>query len=148
MDIRYGYKFPSGELSNLYPHHFILDGVECNSFEGFLQSITHKTIEKQREICLLFGAEAKHKGSRRWLVTNKLYWNGEEINRKSLEYQNLLDSAYNTLYDQSQLFRKALAATVGGNITHRIGRYQDTLLTVDEFCSRLLILRNYGKIER
>ena len=148
MDIRSGYQYPSGELSNFYSHNFIFDGVECNSFEGFIQSITHKNIERQKEVCLFVGREAKTKGYKKWFIENKLYWNGVEYDRDSQEYQDLLDRAYNALYDQCKLFRKALASTIGGTLTHIVGTDKDTLLTREEFCSRLLILRDYGKIER
>lgn len=39
MDIGSGTGFPTAALSNFAPHPFIIDGVECNSMEGFLQSL-------------------------------------------------------------------------------------------------------------
>jgi predicted NAD-dependent protein-ADP-ribosyltransferase YbiA (DUF1768 family) len=39
MDIGSGSGFPSAALSNFAPHPFVIDGVECNSMEGFLQSL-------------------------------------------------------------------------------------------------------------
>ena len=39
MDISSGNGYPAGSLSNFAPHGFIIDGVECASMEGFLQSL-------------------------------------------------------------------------------------------------------------
>lgn len=39
MDIGSGNGFPAANLSNFHPHSFVIDGVECNSMEGFLQSL-------------------------------------------------------------------------------------------------------------
>lgn len=36
MDIGSGSGYPSSTLSNFAPHPFVMDGVECNSMEGFL----------------------------------------------------------------------------------------------------------------
>ena len=38
MDIGSGSGYPSSTLSNFAPHAFTIDGVECASMEGFLQS--------------------------------------------------------------------------------------------------------------
>lgn len=42
LDIGSGKDYPSNALSNFAPHPFIIDGVECNSMEGFLQSLKFK----------------------------------------------------------------------------------------------------------
>lgn len=39
MDIGSGSGYPSSSLSNFAPHPFVIDGIECNSMEGFLQSL-------------------------------------------------------------------------------------------------------------
>lgn len=39
MDIGSGTGYPSANLSNFSPHVFTVDGIECNSMEGFLQSL-------------------------------------------------------------------------------------------------------------
>lgn len=39
MDIGSGTGYPSAALSNFAPHSFVIDGVECASMEGFLQSL-------------------------------------------------------------------------------------------------------------
>ncbi len=47
MDIGSGKDWPSSALSNFSPHPFIIDGVECNSMEGFLQSLKHEKMVKE-----------------------------------------------------------------------------------------------------
>ena len=151
MDIRSGGKYPAGALSNFSPHPFTLDDVEISSMEGFLQSLKFKSPEMQVEVCKLVGRAAKMKGAnKKWQTKQVLYWRGEEIKRDSDEYQELLDRAYNAMYEQSQSFRKALASSVGATLTHSMGKSKknETVLTTQEFCSRLTILREYGKINR
>lgn len=80
MDIGSGKSYPSCALSNFSPHHFIIDGVECNSMEGFLQALKFKNPDIQIEVCKLVGLKAKFKGKKsKWFKTQKLYWLGKEI---------------------------------------------------------------------
>jgi hypothetical protein len=74
----------------------------------------------------------------------KLYWLGKPIKRESQEYQDLLDRAYQAMFDQSDSFRRALKASGNSTLTHSMGRTspKETVLTVREFCSRLTKLRN------
>lgn len=151
MNISSGSKYPANALSNFSTHPFVLDGVECNSFEGFIQSVKFKSVDMQREVCKLVGRAAKSRGkNKKWFKTQTLYWLGEEIKRDSDEYQELLDRAYNAMYEQSKSFRKALASSVGATLTHSMGKSKknETVLTTQEFCSRLMILRDYGIIIR
>ena len=151
MDIRSNGNYPSNILSNFAPHSFVIDGVECNSLEGWLQSLKFKSIEMQIDVCKLVGLDAKTRGShKKWYTKQVLYWQGEEINRDSIEYQKLLDRAYTACYKHSKSFRKALAASIGATLTHSIGndKKNETILTIYEFCSRLKILRDYGEIIR
>jgi len=151
MDISSRSKYPAKSLSNFACDVFVLDGVLCNSREGWLQSLKFKSPEMQVEVCKLIGVDAKRRGSKKkWFRTQILYWRGVEYKRDSDEYQELLDRAYNTCYEQAASFRKALAQTVGATLTHAMGKNKksETVLTTQEFCSRLTILRDYGKIER
>jgi predicted NAD-dependent protein-ADP-ribosyltransferase YbiA (DUF1768 family) len=67
MDIGSGKAFPCNALSNFAPHPFILDGVECASMEGFLQSLKFKNPDMQRHVCTLVGKAAKFKGKgKKW----------------------------------------------------------------------------------
>ena len=143
MDIGSGSGFPSATLSNFAPHPFVIDGVECNSMEGFLQSLKLSNPEMQKEVCKLVGKAAKFKGKKKkWWRTQTLYWQGTEILRDSEEYQKLLDRAFSALAQNSG-FRAALLATGNSVLTHSIGKTKitETVLTRQEFCSRLMKIR-------
>ena len=143
MDILSTASYPSSSLSNFAPHPFIIDGVECNSMEGFLQSLKFSNPEMQKEVCKLVGRAAKAKGRNKpWYKTQTLYWQGKEYKRNSQEYQDLLDRAYNEL-SKNTGFKKALLATGKATLTHSIGKRKEseTILTTREFCSRLTAIR-------
>lgn len=148
MDIGSSNGYPNSALSNFAPHPFELDGVKCNSMEGFLQSLKFSNPEMQEHVCSLVGIAAKRKGrGKKWFRTQTLYWKGKEIKRDSEEYQILLNRAYNALY-QNEGFRNALLATKDATLTHSIGKNKitDTVLTTREFCSRLTLLRSGIKL--
>ena len=143
MDIGSGSGFPSATLSNFAPHPFVIDGVECNSMKGFLQSLKFSNPEMQKEVCKLVGKAAKFKGKKKkWWRTQTLHWQGTEIPRDSQEYQDLLDRAFDALAQNSG-FRAALLATGNSVLTHSIGKTKitETVLTRQEFCSRLTKIR-------
>jgi len=149
MDIGSGKTYPSNALSNFAPHPFMVDGVECNSMEGFLQSLKFKNPEMQKHVCTLVGKQAKFKGKKKkWYVTQTLWWKGEEIDRHSSQYHRLLVNAYNELAKNTG-FKKALLATKNSSLTHSIGKNDPhrTILTVQEFCSILTELRESLKRE-
>ena len=152
MDIGSGHGYPADALSNFAPHPFVLDGIECNSMEGFLQSLKFSNPDMQREVCKLVGRAAKFKGKKKnWYVKQVLYWQGKEIPRDSDEYQMLLDRAYMAMATQNRGFQSALLATQNAALTHSIGKTKtnETVLTRSEFCSRLTKLRTMlqlGKI--
>ena len=148
MDIGSGNSYPNAALSNFAPHPFVIDGVECNSMEGFLQSLKFESVDMQKYVCTLVGKAAKFKGQKKkWWKTQTLYWQGQPIHRHGEAYQELLDRAYNALYENAS-FRKALEATKGCTLTHSIGKSDKskTVLTQSEFCSRLTKLRDIGKL--
>ena len=143
MDIGSGKEYPSNDLSNFAPHPFIFDGVQCNSFEGLLQSFKFSSIDMQREVCKLVGKAAKFKGKqKKWWMTQTLYWNGKEYKRDSTEYQELLDRAFDSL-SKNDSFRRALLASGDSVLTHEIGKSKEneTVLTKREFISRLNKIR-------
>lgn len=47
MDIGSKCGYPASSLSNFSPHPFVIDGVECSSMEGFLQSLKFSSIDMQ-----------------------------------------------------------------------------------------------------
>lgn len=149
MDIGRGCGYPASSLSNFAPHPFVIDGVECASMEGFLQSLKFASPDIQVEVCKLVGYAAKKRGaSKNWRESQTLWWRGVAYDRKGKNYQNLLDRAYEEL-SKNEGFRSALLATRDSNLTHSIGKSKknDTILTRSEFCSRLMKLRDKIKSE-
>ena len=149
MDIGSGSAYPSNALSNFAPHPFTIDGVYCCSMEGFLQSLKFSNPQMQEYVCTLVGKAAKFKGKdKKWWLKQTLYWRGKEYKRDSQEYQLLLNKAYNALYN-NEGFKKALLATQDASLTHSIGKsdIHKTVLTEQEFCSRLYKLRAGVRLE-
>lgn len=143
MDIGKGNGYPAGNLSNFSPHPFVFDGVECASMEGLLQAFKFPEESIQREVCSLVGYVAKKRGSNKnWQRTQTLYWKGVQYIRNSKEYQLLLDRAYDAL-STNDSFRRALLASGSAVLKHSIGRTKqsETVLTQQEFCSRLMKIR-------
>lgn len=143
MDIGSGTGYPSSALSNFAPHPFTIDGVRCNSMEGFLQSLKFSSIDMQVYVCSLVGKAAKFKGKKKkWWRTQTLYWQGKEYKRDSEEYQQLLDRAFSALAVNIG-FQNALLRTGNATLTHSIGKNDitKTVLTSQEFCSRLTRIR-------
>lgn len=144
MDIGSGSGYPSSNLSNFSPHGFVVDGVECASMEGFLQSLKFQDPEMQKYVCTLVGKAAKFKGKKKkWWKTQTLYWQGDAIPRDSERYQELLDKAFDALAENSS-FRRALLATQNATLTHNMGKKKtsETVLTKNEFTSRLTAIRS------
>ena len=147
MNIGSGNGYPSASLSNFSPHPFMFDGVQCNSLEGFLQSLKFESIDMQKYICTLVGAGAKRAGSKKkWWRKQELYWNGNTYKRDGVEYQNLLNRVYNEVFKQNEGFKNALLASKNSVLQHTIGKndMSKTVLTIREFCSRLTHLRDNG----
>lgn len=151
MDIRCGCGYPAAALSNFAAHPFILDGVPVSSMEGLLQALKFDKAHIQVEVCKLIGKAAKFRGKKRnkaWKTGQTLWWQETAMPRQSQAYQEFLDRAYQAMYDQSDSFRRALAATGKAVITHSLGKNKeaDTVLTERELCSRLMKLRDNGKL--
>ncbi len=147
MDIGSGKGYPSSALSNFAPHPFTVTWwgatLECNSMEGFLQSLKFKNPAMQKHVATLVGYTAKKKGrDKDWRKSQMLWWDGNAIGRQSTFYQLLLDEAYDALARNTK-FRDALLATGDAVLTHSIGKTSpsETVLTRNEFCSRLMKLR-------
>lgn len=137
--------YPASSLSNFAPHPFVFDGVQCASMEGLLQSFKFDKPHVQIEVCTLVGIRAKRRGQKRnkaWKRVQKLWWKGREYDRQGLEYQELLNRAFDALFRNTS-FRKTLIATRVSTLTHSIGssKATETCLTEREFCSRLMRLR-------
>ncbi len=144
IDIKAKAPLPAGALSNLAAHAFSFDGIACASMESLLQSLKVADAAEQQAFCRLQGPEARgHGRSYGWKLIGTLWWRGVPIDRLSDEYQTLLDRAYDALFDQSAKFRNALLATGSAPLAHSIGKDDptETILTTEEFVSRLLRLR-------
>ena len=142
-------QYPGRNLSNFFPHPFIFRGIEVASMEGFLQGMKFKSPEMQREVFKLVGFAAKKKGApKNWQQSQTLWYQGHPIPRRSQLYQDLLDEAYDAMYEQNAAFRKALEDTHDATLTHSIGRTKEseTVLTIQEFISRLNKLRRGEKL--
>ena len=148
MDISSRASYPANSLSNFAPHVFEIDDIHCASMEGFLQSLKFASPDMQVYVCTLVGMGAKKKGAKKnWRTKQVLYWKGQEIKRDSKEYQDLLDRAYMALY-KNEGFRNALHSVTNMTFTHSIGKNKqsETVLTAQEFCSRLTKLRDNNGI--
>lgn len=152
MDVGSKNSYPAGKLSNFTGFQFMFDDVPCNSMEGLLQAFKYEKIDSQIATCQLVGFSAKKKGSGRnsyWQEKQTLWWNGVAYQRKSKDYQFLLNRAYNALYKRNETFRKCLDDAGDAIFTHSIGRRneKETVLTEREFCSRLQHLKDVGLLE-
>ncbi len=144
MDIKSGKAYPAGALSNFAPHPFTFRGHEVSSMEGFLQGLKFKSPEMQLEIFKKVGIGAKRSGAKKnWQSTQTLWFQGIPIKRASQDYQDILDEAFNAMFDENAKARKALMATQNATLKHSIGRSNanETVLTVREFCGRLEKIR-------
>ena len=125
------------------PHPFTIDGVECASMEGFLQSLKFPSMDMQEHVCTLVGRKAKFKGKKKkWWTTQTLHWRGNEMARGGEDYQKLLDRAYDAMGENTK-FQKALLASGNATLKHSMGKtnINETILTVREFCGRLEKIR-------
>ena len=132
------------DLSNFEAREFTFRGFRCASMEGLLQSLKFPLLDKQERIMSLVGIKAKRKGKKKkWYLDNKLYWREQVLCRFSDEYQQLIDEAFDALFEQDDSFRSAIARTVGEDLCHSRG-HQDphyTVLTEEEFVRRIERLR-------
>lgn len=145
MDIKGNLRGPAGRLSNFTARTFVFDQVPCACIEALLQSFKFDNPELQQEICVLSGRAAKARGQERneaWQSRQMLWWQGKEYPRIYTGYQLLLDRVYDTVFRMPE-FQADLLATGDEVLTHSIGEkdYTKTVLTEDEFCTRLMKLR-------
>lgn len=134
---------PAAILSNFTENHFVFDGVECGSMEGFLQSLKHSDSEVQQRVCSLVGKYAKRKSTHGWKESQTIHWQGKTIGRHSKEFQTLIRRAYKAMADQCPMFRHTLLSTYRKKLYHSMGNSDatQTILTEKEFCSILTELR-------
>ena len=134
----------AGRLSNFTERRFVFDSVPCHSIEGVLQSFKCPDTARQKELCLLYGKEAKLAGQEYdWTGKQLLYWNGTEYPRKSEGYQRLLDRLYDAVYEQDAQFRADLRSVRNKTLDHTIGAFyrHRSVLTRREFIAQLCRLK-------
>lgn len=143
LDIWSTGEYPADVLSNLCSNRFRLDGIECQSMEGFLQSLKYADPGRQRQICSMKGRNAKRQSTTTWQTDQVVWWRGRAIDRQGTEYQDLLRRAYQAMFDQNDRFRAALMASRGKRLCHTQGNRDPfaTILTEQEFCSILTEIR-------
>ncbi len=144
IDIWSKSEYPADVLSNLCDSRFQFDGIECGSMEGFLQSLKYKDEDKQRQICLMSGKEAKRMTIADWQRDQIVWWKGAAVDRQSDVYMQLVRRAYQAMFEQNERFRTALLSTKGKNLYHSQGERNPfkTILTEKEFCQTLTELRD------
>lgn len=120
LDIRSNGLYPSNVLSDLCSNGFRFDGMVCGSMEGFLQSLKRKEFDKQRQICIMKGGNAR-KMSVTWQTVQIVWWKGQVIDRQGEDYQQLIRRAYQAMFEQSERFRTALMQTRGITLVHTSG---------------------------
>lgn len=136
-------------LSNLHAYNFALGNYIYASFEAFLRCLvietTEQNIQLKKEVSRLSGADAYfiREFLPDWREKQILYFEGEIIERSSPRYQDILDIAYNALFENSAIFRLALKKSTGKILVHTNGHHEkmETLLTEEEYISRLNKLR-------
>lgn len=151
LDIRSNGLYPSNVLSNLCSNSFRLDGILCNSMEGFLQSLKRPDPDKRRQICSMKGGNARKQSVTSWQTEQIVWWKDQAIDRQSENYHTLIRRAYQAMFDQNERFRAALMATRGITLIHTSGNPDSyrTILTPDEFCGILTDIRDqYDKRDK
>lgn len=141
MDVDSRKDTAAGACSNFTERLFSFDGVKCNSLEGVLQGLKFENPETQAFCCTLSGWKAKKFGmSENWQESQTLWWKGLPMLRDSDDYQTFLDKLYHCLYSTNKAAQFALLATGDAKLTHNVGNTDltKTVLTRDEFCSRLI----------
>lgn len=137
--------FVGRRLSNFTPRQFSIDGVLCGSMEGFLQSLKCRNPVRQKEIAALSGKVAKDAGQyhNSWKASQLLYWGDGVRHRLSPRFIELIESAYDALYEQDASFRHDLYNLGDAVIRHTIGNLDplETVLTEVEFIANLNRLR-------
>lgn len=131
----------SAPLSNLFPHKFIIDGIECISMESFIQSLRVNDVNIQRKICEEYTGYMAYKlrlSLPDWRKDGCVYWQGQKILRHSTEYLKLISKAYDMLFE-NDVFRYCLNTHKNCILVHSIGCYNtnETLLTPSEYINEL-----------
>lgn len=88
----------------------------------------------------LAGKQAKKAGtSLAWHADQRLFCQGEPLDRHGAAYEQLVDEAFSSLFTQSSRAQEALLETGDAPLVHSLGSSDPsaTVLTAEEFISRL-----------
>lgn len=137
-------------LSNLFPYEIEFRGKKLKCIEAFFQGIKFKDITMQNmvfEYTALNSNYVKVCSGYDWKETGIVYWQGEEINRYSEEFDDLVDEMYISAI-QNPLYRNVLK-DCERNIIHTMGGKEksDTVFTRYEFEKQLNCLKDFLKVE-
>lgn len=132
-------------LSNLCNYQFTLDGIICDSMEGFLQSLKFKDELDAARLRRMYGTKCFKEGQagNGWKIGQVLWWNGKGYQRSSKEYALLIERAYNALFEQNEVFSDALFMSRFCELRHDFGKVDmmDSVLTRIEYIYNLYRLR-------
>jgi hypothetical protein len=146
IDISYNSdKDESINLSNLSHYDFNFLGFQASSIRGVLEGLKYRDMDVQQLNFMQYGEFLKYASSNnKWQKTNMLYFNNEEINRFSIEYQQLLNELYLSLLLNGSFFYNLL------DTNKKVLLYSDgiedpnkTILTSREFILRLECIRDH-----
>ena len=151
--INVGYKHSGASakaLSNLFPYEFTFREKKLHSIESFFQGIKFKDVNMQNMVFNYSGLDSnriKICSEYDWKKTGILYWQGEEIDRFSDEYENIVDELYISAI-QNPLYRNLLKIC-NKQIIHTMGakEKEDTVFTRYEFEKELNCLKEFLKRE-
>jgi len=120
--------WPANVISNFAATPFVLDGVACNSGEGFIQALKFPNPEMQKHICSLVGLGAKKAGRKaasRIRIQRKVWWQGAEYEFRTDDHFALIERGLRAKFTQSDRARRALLATRDATLTHETGHSDD-----------------------
>ena len=149
INVGYKHKGPYAKvLSNLFPYEFEFKGKKLQSIESFFQGIKFKDIDMQNLVFKYSGLDSnyiKACSEYDWKETGIIYWQGNEINRYSKEYDDLVDELYISAI-QNPLYRNILKST-DRTILHTMGgkEKEETVFTRYEFEFQLNCLKDFLK---
>lgn len=135
-------------LSNLFPYEFEFRGKKLKSIESFFQGIKFQDKNMQNFVFSYSGLDSnrvKACSGYDWKATGKLYWQGQEIDRYSEDYDKLVDEMYISAI-QNPLYRNALK-NCNVYIMHSMGGKEknETVFTRYEFEKQLNCLKDFLK---
>lgn len=146
MDIHSKGKWPARQLSNFALSPFEIDGIQCASMEGFIQSLKKKNREIQKHGCSLVGIKAKKWGSgTKWWKkpeNQQLFWLGTPLKAHSKPHLELVYRALYAKFTQHDGSMRALIETGDATLTHNIGSNSNTSLKANDFCRMVMKVRN------